>query len=53
VKPEQLFSSLRVALCGHLASPGIFDVLRSLGKPGTLENLDAALRALGDQAARG
>jgi len=48
--PEDLFRPLRVALAGQLASPGLFEIMRSLGKLETLAAVERALIALGDQA---
>lgn len=48
--PGDLFRPLRVALAGQLASPGLFEIMRSLGKVETLAAIDRALMALGDQA---
>jgi len=42
----KLFQSLRVALTGSVASPGIFDVLKLLGRERALARIDAALRYL-------
>ncbi len=49
---EHLFRPLRVALAGQLASPGLFEISRSLGKQETLARIDRALRSLSDQATR-
>jgi glutamyl-tRNA synthetase len=46
VSGGKIFQPLRVALTGQSASPGIFDVLLALGKPRSLERLDAAVRWL-------
>jgi glutamyl-tRNA synthetase len=40
----KLFQPLRVALTGSAASPGIFDVLKLLGRERSLERIDAAVR---------
>ena len=42
----EIFQSLRVALTGVTASPGIFDVLAVLGRDTSLARLDAAVRHL-------
>jgi glutamyl-tRNA synthetase len=42
----KLFQSLRVALTGSVASPGIFDVLKLLGRERSLARVDAALSYL-------
>jgi glutamyl-tRNA synthetase len=39
----KLFQPLRVALTGSAASPGIFDVLKILGRERSLERIDAAV----------
>jgi glutamyl/glutaminyl-tRNA synthetase len=51
VTAEDLFRPLRVALAGQLASPGLFEMIRFLGKQETLARVDRALLALGDRAA--
>jgi glutamyl-tRNA synthetase len=43
----KLFQPLRVALTGLAASPGIFDVLVTLGRDRSLARIDAALKWLG------
>jgi glutamyl-tRNA synthetase len=40
----KIFQPLRVALTGMMASPGIFDVLQTLGRDRSLARLDAAIR---------
>jgi glutamyl-tRNA synthetase len=40
----KVFQPLRVALTGLLASPGIFDVLETLGRERSVARVDAALR---------
>jgi glutamyl-tRNA synthetase len=50
IAPEDLFRTMRVALCGRLASPGLYEAMAALGKQETLERLGKALRALGDRA---
>ena len=42
----KVFQPLRVALVGQLASPGIFDVLVTLGREKSLHRLDAAVSYL-------
>ena len=42
-KAGKIFQPLRVALTGHSASPGIFDVLLLLGRDRSLARIDAAL----------
>ena len=49
-KPEDLFRPLRVALAGQLASPGLLELMQTLGKQETLARVDRALLALGDRA---
>jgi glutamyl/glutaminyl-tRNA synthetase len=49
---EDLFRPLRVALAGQIASPGLFEMTRLLGKQETLARVDHALVALGSHAAR-
>jgi glutamyl-tRNA synthetase len=39
----KVFQPLRVALTGSAASPGIFDVLKLLGRERSLERIDAAV----------
>ena len=51
VAAEDLFRPLRVALAGQVASPGLFEIIRSLGKQETLARVDRALLALGAHAA--
>jgi hypothetical protein len=41
---------LRVALAGQLASPGLFEITRFLGKQETLARVDRALLELGVRA---
>ena len=50
VASEDLFRPLRIAIAGQLASPGLFEMIISLGKQETLARVDRALRALGDRA---
>lgn len=52
IAPDDLFRTMRVALCGRLASPGLYEAMAALGKQETLERLGKALRALGDRAER-
>ena len=40
----KIFQPLRVALTGQTASPGIFDVLQTLGRERSLARIDAAIR---------
>ena len=49
-KAGKIFQPLRVALTGHSASPGIFDVLRMLGRTRSLARIAAAVTFL--EAAR-
>ena len=49
-EPEDLFRPLRVALAGQLASPGLFEIMQSMGKLDTLAVIDRALLALNDRA---
>jgi glutamyl-tRNA synthetase len=46
VAAGKLFQPLRVALTGRAASPGIFDVLRLLGREKALRRIDSALQRL-------
>jgi glutamyl-tRNA synthetase len=46
VAAGKLFQPLRVALTGRAASPGIFDVLRLLGRDRSLRRIDSALQRL-------
>ena len=50
VAVEHLFRALRVALCGRLASPGLYETIGSMGSNEMLERLGKALRALSDRA---
>lgn len=50
VSPEYLFRASRVALCGRLASPGLYEAIALIGREETLERLGKALRALSDRA---
>jgi glutamyl-tRNA synthetase len=45
-KMAALAQPLRVALTGKTVSPGIYDVLRLLGKAEALARIDAAIRAI-------
>jgi glutamyl-tRNA synthetase len=47
----KLFQPLRVALTGLTASPGIFDVLLTLGRERSLARIDAAIRYIGKRDA--
>ena len=40
----QIFQALRVALTGLTVSPGIFDVLQTLGRERSLARIDHAIR---------
>ena len=40
------FSSLRVAIAGQLASPGLLEIMLALGKESTVRRLDEAIRRL-------
>jgi len=44
----QIAQPVRVAMTGGTSSPGIFEVLDVLGKPRTLERLDAAIHRIGE-----
>jgi glutamyl-tRNA synthetase len=46
VAAGKLFQPLRVALTGRAASPGIFDVLKLLGRERSLRRIDSALQHL-------
>jgi glutamyl/glutaminyl-tRNA synthetase len=50
VAAEDLFRPMRVALAGQLASPGLFEITRFLGKQETLARVDRALLELGVRA---
>jgi glutamyl-tRNA synthetase len=52
VSAGKIFQSLRVALTGLTASPGIFDVLATLGRDRSLARIDAAIRYIRSTAAR-
>jgi glutamyl-tRNA synthetase len=41
---DKIFQSLRLALTGQTVSPGIFDVLQTLGRERSLARIDAAIR---------
>jgi glutamyl-tRNA synthetase len=43
LKPGQVFQPVRVAIAGTTVSPGIFESVSLLGRPRTLELIDAAL----------
>jgi glutamyl-tRNA synthetase len=43
VKPGKVFQPVRVAIAGSTVSPGIFESIALLGRPATLERIDAAL----------
>ena len=47
-KAGKIFQPLRVALTGHSASPGIFDVLMMLGRTRALSRIDAAVAIVAD-----
>jgi glutamyl-tRNA synthetase len=44
----KIFQPLRVALTGLTVSPGIFDVLQTLGRERSLARIDAAIRYMKD-----
>lgn len=46
VKPGVLFTTLRLAVTGKKAAPGIFETLSALGKSATLKRLETAKAAL-------
>jgi glutamyl-tRNA synthetase len=46
LKPGQMFQPIRVAVCGKMVAPPIFDTLEVLGRDKTLARLDAALARL-------
>ena len=46
IAPGTIFQPLRVALTGSAASPGIFDVLKLLGRERSLDRIDRAVRYL-------
>jgi glutamyl-tRNA synthetase len=43
VKPGQLFSPIRVAVCGRTVAPPLFGTLEILGRERALERIDAAI----------
>jgi glutamyl-tRNA synthetase len=49
IAPGTIFQPLRVALTGSAASPGIFDVLKLLGRERSLERIDRAVRYLANE----
>jgi glutamyl-tRNA synthetase len=52
VSSGKVFQPLRVALTGLTASPGIFDVLETLGRERSLARIDAAIRYIKSTARR-
>ena len=52
VSAGKIFQPLRVALTGLTVSPGIFEVLETLGKDRSLSRIDAAIRYVTSGAAR-
>ena len=46
LKPGQLFQPIRVAVCGKMVAPPIFNTLEVLGREKTLARLDTALARL-------
>jgi glutamyl-tRNA synthetase len=52
VSSGKVFQPLRVALTGLTASPGIFDVLETLGRERSLARIDAAIRHIKSTARR-
>jgi glutamyl-tRNA synthetase len=52
VSTGKVFQPLRVALTGLTASPGIFDVLQTLGRERSLARIDAAIRYIKSTARR-
>ena len=46
VKAGQMFQPIRVAVCGKMVAPPLFDTLEILGKERVLARLDAALEML-------
>jgi glutamyl-tRNA synthetase len=52
VSGGRIFQPLRVALTGLTVSPGIFDVLQTLGRERSLERIDAAIRYIRSTALR-
>jgi glutamyl-tRNA synthetase len=49
--PGTIFQPLRVALTGTAASPGIFDVLKLLGRERSLDRIDRAVRHIANETA--
>jgi len=52
-KAGDLFMAIRVAVTGQTAAPPLFDTLVALGRGRTLERIDAAIMALGDEGEGG
>jgi glutamyl-tRNA synthetase len=52
VAAGKLFQPLRVALTGRAASPGIFDVLKLLGRDRSIDRIERALKILANKSER-
>ncbi len=48
LKPAQFFQPIRVAVCGKMVAPPLFDTLEVMGREKTLNRIDAALARLAD-----
>jgi glutamyl-tRNA synthetase len=46
LKPGQMFQPLRVAVCGKMVAPPLFETLAILGKETVLKRIDRALERL-------
>jgi len=46
LKPAQFFQPIRVAVCGKMVAPPLFDTLEVMGREKTLNRIDAALARL-------
>ena len=46
LKPGQMFQPIRIAVCGKMVAPPIFDTLEVMGREKTLARLDATLSRL-------
>lgn len=48
LKPGEMFQPIRVAVCGKMVAPPLFETLEILGREGVLQRIDRALERLGD-----
>ncbi len=46
LKPGQMFQPIRVAVCGKMVAPPLFETLEILGKATVLKRLEQALERL-------